>query len=565
MLTSGRPWLVVVIVDRSPAAQCRPLLDTYATGIRSRAQGWREQPMRCRPKPDGPAVGRPCPRPGAEHSVGGSGAARSARSPSSRHQSAQGPGTYTETVPTSTPPRWYFTEPWDPVPVRRGDALGFRAGADYFADLVAPGLSNAASDARWISLLSWCLEWSHVVWQRAGGGDLSRRDGQRERYAWLRPLELLWVDRTLESGQTTGQLRGRRSIQRWRKAERRPLHFAMSPDQFRRYRQVGTYGAYRVVLRTVPGLTMGDGWTPADTALQLATLVNESLPRDVRLKHEHFENGAKWGSWTDRESRYWLEKGWPAACAKVGSGLLPTPDNAIRKRLPEQERRLLEPVLFSAESTRRVTAEALAGAKGASSHADLCDTLASSIALSKKIELRSLAPLPAFTRFADASMHAMRGLWNQINHDDAKQAPAVDKLARSSELRARVEMVRETGAAWLRAPGRSVFPHDHVITCLAEAMQAAATPIDQLRALASHHHEHGGGLRWFREQASKMVPLVADTGIAASDYRFRLRPLSRLAAQCGVANMNHVLNAVERNELEDVARREPDDEEGDAL
>ena len=460
---------------------------------------------------------------------------------------------------------WYFTAPWDPVLIRRGDALGLRAGADYFAELLAPGLSNASSDARWISLLSWCLKWSHVAWRSAGGGDLSDRDAQRARYAWLRPLELLWVDRTLESGQTTGQLRGRRSVERWRKAGRRIPNFAMSLDQFRRYRQVGTYGAYRVVLRTVPGLTMGDGWTPADTALQLATLVNESLPRDVRLKHEHFENGTKWGHWADDEARYWVRHGWPAAWAKTGSGLLPTPDNAVRKRLPEEERRLLEPVLFRDESTRRVTAEALAGAKEAPSHASLCDTLASSSALSKKIEPRSLAPLPAFTRFADASMHAMRGLWTEINTDDAKQAPAVDTLARSSELRARIDMVRETGAAWLRAPGRSVFPHDDVMTRLAEVMQAATTPIDQLRALARHHHEHGGGRRWFREQAGKMVPLVADTGIAASDYRFRLRPLSRLAAQCGVAKMNDVLDAVERNELEDTARSEPDDEEGNAL
>lgn len=56
---------------------------------------------------------------------------------------------------------WYFTAPWDPVLIRRGDALGLRAGADYFAELLAPGLSNASSDARWISLLSWCLMWSH--------------------------------------------------------------------------------------------------------------------------------------------------------------------------------------------------------------------------------------------------------------------------------------------------------------------------------------------------------------------------------------------------------------------
>ena len=130
----------------------------------------------------------------------------------------------------------------------------------------------------------------------------------------------------------------------------------------------------------------------------------------------------------------------------------------------------------------------------------------------------------------------MRGLWDQINHDEAKQAPTVEKLARSTESN-RGSTCFETGAAWLRAPGRSVFPHDHLVTRLAEVMRDTASPLDQLRALARHHHEHGGGRRWFREQAGKVVPLVADTGIAASDYRFRLRSLGRLAAQCGVANM----------------------------
>ncbi len=460
---------------------------------------------------------------------------------------------------------WYFTAPWDAVPIRRGDALGLRAGADYFADLLAPGLNNAASDARWISLLSWCLKWSHLAWRNAGGGDLSRREVQRARYAWLRPLELLWVDRTLESGQATGQLRGRRSIERWRKAERGPQNFAMSPDQYRRYRQVGTYGAYRVVLRAVPGLTMGDGWTPANTALQLAGLVNASLPAEVRLRQEHFENGTKWGHWIEDEARYWVTSGWRAYRTKAGTGLLPTPDNAVSKRLPDPERHLLEPVLFSPESNRRVTVEVLAGAKGASSHGELCDALAGSTALAQKIGPASLAPLPAFTRFADASMFAMRGLWSDINRDEVQQAPAIDTLARSPELRSRLELVRETGAAWLHAPGRSLFPHDHVITGLAEAMLGANTTIDRLRALTRHHLQFGGGRRWFREQAGRMVPLVADTGIAASDYRFRLRTLGRLAAQCGVAKMNGVLDAVENSGLGDALSLEPDDEDGDAL
>ncbi len=460
---------------------------------------------------------------------------------------------------------WYFTAPWDQVLVRRGDPLGLRPGADYFADLLAPDLSNATSDARWISILSWCLKWSHEVWTSAGGSDLSRSDGQRARYAWLRPLELLWVDRTLESGQTSGQLRGRRSIERWREADRQLPNFAMNPDQFRRYRQIGMYGAYRVVLRTVPGLTTGDGWTPTATALELANLVNDSLPRSIRLKHEHFQNGTKWGRWSaGNEARYWVERGWQTSSTKAG-GLLPTPDNAVSERLPEQERQLLERALFDAGSIRRLTAEVLANAKAARSHTDLCDALSNSSALSKRVDSASVASLPAFSRFADAAMHAMRGLWDQINHDEAKQAPTIEKLARSTELQSRFDLLQDASAAWLRAPGRSVFPHDHLVTRLAEAIRDAAGPVDQLRALARHHHERGGGRRWFREQDGKLVPLVADTGIAASDYRFRLRPLSRLAAQCGVANMKVALDAAARLEFSSIARHEHDDEEGDAL
>lgn len=451
------------------------------------------------------------------------------------------------------------------MPVRRGDALGLRAGADYFADLLAPGLSNAVSDARWISLLSWCLKWSHVVWKNSGGGDLLRSEGQRARYAWLRPLELLWVDRTLACGQTTGQLRGRRSIERWRKADRQVPNFAMTPDQFRRYRQVGTYGAYRVVLRTVPGLTTGDGWTPGATALALAELVNDSLPRKLRLTQKHFENGTKWHYWSDgKEARYWVEHGWHEPWSTVG-GFLPTPDNAVSKRLSTEERRLLEPTIFDSGSIRRVTAEVLANARSAKSHTDICDALANSSMLGKKIDPQAIALLPAFSRFADAAMYAMRGLWNEINHDTANQDPTVERLARSPNLRPRLDLIREASTAWLRAPGRNVFPHNHVVTRLAEAMRDAAKPLDQLRVLARHHHEHGGGRRWFREQGGRIVPLVADTGIAASDYRFRLRSLSRLAAQCGVANMTAALDAVDRSAFEDAFGNELDGDESDTL
>lgn len=344
----------------------------------------------------------------------------------------------------------------------------------------------------------------------------------------------------------------------------------MSPDQFRRYRQVGTYGAYRVVFRAVPGLTTGDGWTLGETGLRLAELVNRSLPPKVRLTPDHFRKGTKWGSWSDGdEARYWVTRGWPNWLAKASNGLLPTPDDAIAKRLPDEERRLLKPLIFAPESVRRVTTELLAGVRDPETHADLCDTLANSIRLSKLIAPELLALLPVFSRFADAAMHAMRGLWSEINHDDIRQAPAVDKLARSSELCDRLDKVRETGGVWLRMRNHSVFPHGHVVTELAQAMRGTKTHIERLRALALHHHKHGGGRRWFREMDGKMVPLVADTGIAASDYRFRLRSLARLAAQCGVARMSHVLVAAERREFESVvpfnSNLDPNDEDGDTL
>jgi hypothetical protein len=463
-------------------------------------------------------------------------------------------------------PGWYFTAPWDAVPIRRGDALGLRAGADYFADLLAPGLSNATSDARWISLLSWCLQWSHVAWSKAGGGDLSRRDDQRARYAWLRPLELMWVDRALESGQTTGQLRGRRRIEQWRNGGRKATNFSMSPDQFKRYRQIGMYGAYRVVLRKFPELTKDcDGWTPGQVGLELANLVNKSLGH-ARLEQAHFKSGTKWGSWNDGdEACYWLKRGWQKHAHVEPPGYLPTPDDAASKQLPDQERQWLAGVLFAPGSRQLTTADVLAKATHAGSHADLCDALAKS---AERFNLpephgQALRTLPAFSRFADAAMRAMRQLWKEINQNKEKQAPDIQKLANTAELSKKLSLAHDAGIGWLDGPTRESFPHYQVMTKLAEAMRAARTPLDQLRALANHHYEHGGGRRWFHEKDGMLAPLVPDTGIAASDYRFRLYALSRLAAQCGVADMGHAHDVVSRSEFDSDEPSESEDDEGE--
>jgi hypothetical protein len=308
------------------------------------------------------------------------------------------------------------------------------------------------------------------------------------------------------------------------------------------------YGAYRVVLKMIQGFTNGDGWTPAKIAFSLANLVNDRLPRDARLKEEDFEKGTKWSNWRDGdEVRYWIERGWPTACISMG-GFLPASANEISTLLSEDERRLITPVLFDSDSARHATAKVLSGAKRARSHAELCDVLADSGVFSRQ---RELAVLPAFTRFADAAMDAMWKLWREISHDGMDQAPMAQSLTRSAELRLRLDFLRKAGDIWLRAPGRDGFPHDHTVTSLAESMRNATTPAAQLRALSHHHYKYGGGRRWFHEQSGRMVPLVPDSGIATANYGFRLLPLSRLAAQCGVANMNAVLDILESQNFKD--------------
>jgi hypothetical protein len=465
------------------------------------------------------------------------------------------------------PNDWYFTSPWDRVPLRRGDALGFRAGADYFADQLAPGLNNGTSDARWISLLSWCLYWSQVVWEKAGGGELSGRDAQQKRYAWLRPLELLWVARSLKSGQRTGQLRGRRSVEKWINSNCKSSTFSMSSDQFSRYRQIGNYGAYRVIFRSIDGLTIDrDGWRPDNTAKKLAQLVNLSLPKNIQLEEKIFDVRRQWSSWNGKEARYWIEHGWPKALEEPIIGLLPTSNEDIGKRLGDDEGNLLKQALFPADSIRCITAKVLSQSSNASSHANLCEELAKSCKLHAHIG-SNLRALPLFTRFADASMHAMRALWNELNQDGTAQAPSVKKLARNTELKEGLDRVRKEGEKWIEENAKHDydFPNNEVVTQLAETMQGARDPLEQLKVLASHHCKYGGGRRWFTVQGDKIKPLVPDTEIAASDYRFRLSALSRLAAQCGVANMEKVLGVVEKNELNNTACSDVDDDDGGSI
>lgn len=77
--------------------------------------------------------------------------------------------------------------------------------------------------------------------------------------------------------------------------------FAMRPDQLRRYRQIGSYEAYRVVFRNVPALTIGDGRTLGPTGRKLAQAVNESVrsstPRTVEVLEHLIWHALRTSSW----------------------------------------------------------------------------------------------------------------------------------------------------------------------------------------------------------------------------------------------------------------------------
>ena len=73
------------------------------------------------------------------------------------------------------------------VAVRRGDPLGLQVVAEGIAEALVPGLSNRTVDARWISILCWCLRQGHAAWKAYGAGHGQPAVG-KHLYPWVRPL-----------------------------------------------------------------------------------------------------------------------------------------------------------------------------------------------------------------------------------------------------------------------------------------------------------------------------------------------------------------------------------------
>ena len=136
----------------------------------------------------------------------------------------------------------------------------------------------------------------------------------------------------------------------------------------------------------------------------------------------------------------------------------------------------------------------------------------------------------------------MRGLWDQINHDSERQAPSIEKLVRSSELRLSFELLREEGRKWLTLPAKRV-PARTVVTQLAEEMSTATVALEQFeccRGITTNTAEADDG----SVNRPESRPACSHTDIVASDYRFRLRLFASLAAQWASRRWTVALDAI---------------------
>lgn len=430
----------------------------------------------------------------------------------------------------------FFSAPWDPVVVRRGDALGLRALADQFADAIAPDLSNRVRDGRWVTLLAWCLVRSQQAFHAGGGGAVATRAQQRERYGWLRPVELLCVARTiaLTEDWRDRSLAGQRRVRPW--YERQAMkseRFGMSMDQFRSYRQTGMYGGYRVAFRAWPGMTVdGDGWRPGPKAHALAQWLDEKLG-DARpgwqLHASDVQDALSSRSaklMRDDPYRWWLRQ-WPQFAE--GGHKSDEKCTLPRRRddfsvLPEAS--LLKPLVFGSDlhgERRRKVALHIA-ASGASDHLAVCEHLGSAF------DDSTIARLPLFSRLADAGMALMDLVAKVLG---TSRSVSVNKVATHPDAKATCEELVDACRAWER--DASSWPRHSEAAHRFAANFKSPDPVDCIRRILVYHEFHGGGLRWFvlrNDQVEPRTPPALER--RASRYRFRLWSLCRLATQCGV-------------------------------
>jgi len=431
---------------------------------------------------------------------------------------------------------YFLTAPIERILVRRGDPLGLRAAADAFADILAPGLTNRTYDARWLSLLSWILvsvdEARRQLNLDRGEVGLAR---QRAIYEWIRPLELMWVERAVRTLRDRKlldrrQLPGRNALLKFVEANGNGDLFGMSDDQFSRYRFTGPHGAYRSLLGRLAGMTVdGDGHRPGPLARRLAKLVAAHAPLIHHPRRRKGRKPSPVAYWSDawrgchtrlQELERWLPGRWDS-----------------KPTLFAKERHIIEAALFdgAGDSERRRTVAEAAVRSEAATHAELCrDVVRALLPKLGRDEAARLAPIVPFTKLADAGVDAMVAIWQALKN--AIDGPAIDlaELAKDHAVRTAMDQLVRSCETWRTTAKKAEATLLLSAHALAAAVTSKASPRTRLGDLLLHHHERGGGRRWFRIDGTKVSPDAPTGGDDATPYRFRLWSLGRLAWQAGV-------------------------------
>lgn len=417
---------------------------------------------------------------------------------------------------------WFLTAPEHAIQLRRGDPLGLRNITNEAADLLAPGLTNRTIDARWLSILSWALVHSERAWKKAGGAELVTAQEREHRYTWLLPLELLWVKRSLlcgGEGYQALQWPGYRSLRQWSGSE---PDFGMTERQRRNHRQLGAYGAYRVLLRTARFTQGDDGWTPDEHVRCLADYVDGQLEMD--------DAQPRWTKRPNRDaSQWWLQTGWREwrGSGSARSPIVLTPSTSIKK-LSADERRILAPALFDDEVRAR-TATAIDRSE-ASDYVVLCSELAASLPTEGgDARLRSLGLL---ARLNDAGVRLLRATAAVIKtgEDASRRIVAHDDVA------AALDAFTKAATRWNKARHAKAFGYVSEADRLAAVATRARGSGALFTGFVDHHLQHGSGEPWLVRDDNRLLLQGARAGTHAGGFGYRLHALSRLALQCGVTS-----------------------------
>lgn len=418
---------------------------------------------------------------------------------------------------------WILTAPWEPDLERRGDALGLGNIAEDFANILAPDLSNRTRDARWISILSWCLCMSeNAPWRQKGSNGGWSSDLSRSRYEWIQPLELMWIYRTYNiTMEYKGfQLPGIRTVKKLVDEKRSiPSTFDLSDDQLHRYRFIGIYGSYRTALRFLPGLTENeDGWTPGEKAKMLAAIVSEKIKFPVP---ESISAKAKVDKYWRNQWQNWRGDG----VSNRKEVFLPQ-DEADVTILPKKESEILGNVIFGADENgkrRKKVVETIAKCK-AVDHKELCEVLSP---IDDKLKV--LAP---FADLTESALAVLSSVWRLFCSPTNKNPTiSLDEAVTNKETRAKLDAAKKSAVAWNKQQFGEYYA---LCSKLAEALSEDSHKI-RLKNLIQFHSEYGAGLHWMCiDKKTNILPLLPTNSRGASPYRYRLWQLCRLAVQCGV-------------------------------